>query len=716
MMKYSSLNLPFVLFIILSFLGCEKSTDFTSTDIQKKQGGRLLLASGRLELVIETKSGINPCSLHDRKSGRVYADGDYSWPEGQCPALTGKPLISKQNGTCSVTLKGKSGSLEIEQTFSARENEPGLITETITLRNPGGEFLEIPAFACGFTKKIHDGKDWLPDITETRLCNVPYRRHTETGELCDYTVPELAAKKSWYSTDRMFNRNESDIFGAEGWAWYQGGNAMLISKYNPDAMEWSLLATEKKEVPAGMEKYLRFGGAGRWKLGDPEGAARLAPNGEFTFGTTRYQVLDGDWREAYSAFRHFTESKGHRVPENFNPPVHWNELYDNPLWWVGDNTENRKKYYQRKDMEIEADKAREFGCECLYLDPGWDDIFASTIWADDRLGTQVDFVQWLKEKYNMPLALHTPLAPWNDPNGYPAEACRIDKAGNRIGELCCASSVYVETKIARLKELCKNGAYFLMYDGSWFAGDCWDPSHGHSLPLTHQEHVDAILKIQQEVHKEYPDVLIEQHDPMAGPGQPRYVPTYFMHAKPGAFDELWGFEYMIDNMNVIIADRRTVSLYYFNLAYSIPVYLHFDLRQDNTQAFVFWWFASTCRHLGVGGKHADPAVWDAQKKAMKTYLSLKRFYTQGVFYGLDETIHCHTLPDLGECVINCFNLEDKLVQKEVRFQLKEIGLPADAVQIEGAPFQQTGDEIVLDLTIPARGHLLLKVGAEKGKF
>jgi hypothetical protein len=142
------------------------------------------------------------------------------------------------------------------------------------------------------------------------------------------------------------------------------------------------------------------------------------------------------------------------------------------------------------------------------------------------------------------------------------------------------------------------------------------------------------------------------------------------------------------------------------------MYLHFDLRKDNANAFGFWWYASTCRHLGMGGKSTDPAIWEAHKKAMKTYLPLKRFYTQGIFYGLDEAIHCHTLPDLGECVINCFNIEDKPVKKEVRFRLSEIGLPAGAVKIEGAPFQQKGDEIVLDLSLPALGHQLVRV---KGK-
>jgi len=549
-------------------------------------------------------------------------------------------------------------------------------------------------------------------VADSRFCDVPYRRHPETGELCDYTVPELTTKKSWFSVDRMHSRQETPIHGAEGWAWYGGGNTLLISKYNPDAMEWALIETTQKATPAGMEKTLRFGGAGRWKLGDPEGPAWLAPRASFTFGPTHYQVLDGDWRQAYAAFRRFTESKGHRVPPNFNPPVHWNELYDNLLWGTGDTVENRKKYYQRKDMEVEADKARELGCQCLYLDPGWDTLFGSNVWAKDRLGTQDSFVRWLKEKYGMPIALHTPLAPWTDPAGYPVEARRMDKAGNRLGELCTASPVYMKTKIARLKELCKNGAYFLMYDGSWFPGECWDKSHGHSLPVTHQEHLDAILKLQQELHKEYPNVLIEQHDPMTGPGTPRYVPTYFMHAKPGAFDELWGYEYMVECMDDILS-RRACSLYYVNLAYSIPIYLHFDLRKDNPQAMMFWWYASTCRHLGVGGKPSDPAVWAAHKKAMKTYLGLKRFYAQGVFYGLDETVHCHTLPDLRQCVINCFNIDDKPVKKQVRFRLNESGLPAGSVKSEGAPFRQSGDEVVLDLAIPARGHLLLKVHTAK---
>ena len=76
--------------------------------------------------------------------------------------------------------------------------------------------------------------------------------------------------------------------------------------------------------------------------------------------------------------------------------------------------------------------------------------------------------------------------------------------------------------------------------------------------------------------------------------------------------------------------------------------------------------------------------------------------------------HAHTQPDLGESVINAFNLEDKPEQKTLRFRLGEIGLPSTVVRVVGASFQQTGDEVVMELAIPARGHQLLKVRTTSG--
>lgn len=688
------------------------STDVVASAQYDQSSGRIRVTNGRLELVIDTKSGLNPNSLRDSKTGRVYADTDYVWSAIKTPMLTKQPEIKYgRNGSTSVKLTAADGALSIEQIFSASPDEPGVIVERITIRNIGTSKLDTSKFGCGFAKKISNAHGWLRDVANSRFCNIPYRVQTDTGAMCDYDLTELTTKPAQYFLMTLKRLVEDPVYGAEAWAWYERGNTLMISKYNNDALEWSLLVPTRGDVE---DKTVRFGGAGIWKMGDPDGAASLAPRGSFTFGETRYQILDGEWKQAYSEYRKFTESKGHKTPKGYNPPVQWNELYDNPFWWAAwpssDTPELRAKLYRREDMAIEAQKAQEFGCEALYLDPGWDTRMGSNIWADDRLGTLPDFVKWLRKDYGIKLlALHTPLAPWTDAAGYPDEARRWDKDGKPTNEVCTASPVYMREKIARLKKLCSvKELCFLMYDGSWW-GECWNPSHGHSLPCSRQEHVEAILHMQQEVHKAYPKVLIEQHDPVIGPCYSRYAPAYFQHSKPYAWDEIWGLEYMWSPFEDL-ASRKAHSLYYMNLAYSIPIYLHYDMRADNKNAVLFWWFASTCRHLGVGGKHKDPAVWEAQKAAMQVYVKNKRFFTQGVFYGIDEYTHIHTLADRRECLINCFNLTNEPVERKVSIRLQDIGLPKGKVTIDGMPSPVEADQVNVSVNIPAMGHRLVKIG------
>jgi hypothetical protein len=246
-----------------------------------------------------------------------------------------------------------------------------------------------------------------------------------------------------------------------------------------------------------------------------------------------------------------------------------------------------------------------------------------------------------------------------------------------------------------------------MLDSTQFSGPCYDKSHGHSIPSTREEHVAGLLELIRRVKTRYPRILIELHDPVSGPCSLHYTPTYFGFGGPDSFDCLWGHEFMWRPLEDILS-KRAVSLYYYNLAYNIPLYLHVNLKKDNENSLIFWWFASTCRHLGVGGK-PEAAVWEAEKKAMQTYKPLKKFYTRGVFYGIEEMVHAHTLSDLGESVINAFNLEDRPISKQIRFRLGEIGISRGPVGIEGAPFHQDGDMVSLDIDLPARGHRLLKV-------
>ena len=461
---------------------------------------------------------------------------------------------------------------------------------------------------------------------------------------------------------------------------------------------------------------LRFGGAARWKLGDPEGAAHLAPGARFTFGETRYRLMPGGWREACADFRQVMDRRGHRLPANYNPPVHWNELYDNPYFWTVvhdsyhlDRPERRAELYDLPHLQIEIDKALAIGCECFYLDPGWDTDFGSTIWDAARLGPQASFAARLRAEHGLALALHTPLAPWTNHASYPLEARQMDSAGQRRDDLCVLSEQYQSVKVERLRTLCRDGAYFLMYDGSWYEHPCYDPSHGHSVPSTRQEHVDAILRLAQAVHAAYPQAVIEQHDPITGPGTPRYAPTYFMHAKPGAFDELWGFEYML-NLLDDLTTGRALALYDFNLAYHIPIYIHIDLRTDNANAVGFWWFASTCRHLGFGGQHSDPAVWAAHRQGMQAYLKYKPFFTQGEFIGMDEWTHAHTLPDRQASVINCFNLREAPVTRTFQLRLAELGLNAGTPSVTGAADSQlTGETLTFTVSLPGLSHRLVTV-------
>ncbi len=679
--------------------------------------GTVTLTNDALALTIETRPHYNPRRLVDADSGRAYADSDYVWSDGVAATLT-EPAqtTTAPDGTITATLRLRQGDLAITHTFTLPGAEPNVIVETLTLHNPGATALDTSAFACGFAKVVRAGHGWRPDVTDAHLCEMPYRRHPETGELRDFTIPALLQTPSWYSPVRspIYNRQPSGAYGSEAWAWYGGGTALLLSKYNADALEWSVLEPFKRVGAGGEEQTtLRFGGAARWKLGDPEGAASLAPGASFTFGVTRYSLLRGDWEAAFADYRRHTERLGHRLPADYNPPVHWNELYDNPYWWAvlsdgwhADRPERRAALYDLAAMQVEIDKAAEIGCEGFYLDPGWDTDFGSTVWDETRLGKQTDFAKMLRDKYGMALALHTPLAPWSNHASYPASARQMGADGLRRDDLCVLSGEYQALKAARLSALCRDGAYFLMYDGSWYDQACHDPAHGHSVPSTRQAHVDAILRLAQAVHADYPQAVIEQHDPIIGPGTPRYAPTYFMHAKPGAFDELWGFEYMLNALEDL-ASRRALALYYLNLAYSIPVYLHFDLRTDNANAMGFWWFASTCRHLGFGGQPGDPATWAAHKQAMQTYLAHKRCFTQGVFYGLDELTHAHTLADAGACVLNCFNLDDGSVTRALQFKLSDVGLAGAALTVAGATGALVDGVVALSVTIPAQGHQLV---------
>ncbi|MBN1912614.1 MAG: hypothetical protein JW818_23030, partial [Pirellulales bacterium] len=309
--------------------------------------------------------------------------------------------------------------------------------------------------------------------------------------------------------------------------------------------------------------------------------------------------------------------------------------------------------------------------------------FGSFVWGKDWLGTQRDFVRMLQEKYGLKLALHCPLGTWvsrmrtswpTAAAAWPKECYRKDRSGKLMNEmLCTGSKQYLDEAAKRLKKLCADGAVFLMFDGNDYNGGCWNQDHGHPIPFTREAHCRANLELARRVHAEYPDVLIEMHDSMMAGSRPRYLPVYYKYGLPGSFDSNWGFEYMLYPLRDI-RNGYARSLYYYNLGCNVPIYLHVDLKDDNRHCLMLWWYASTCRHLGIGGTHDDPLVVLAQKAAMEKYRKLDRFYKRGDFYGSGEEVHAHVLPKENAMVINLFNLSDQPRVISGEFDLKQMGL------------------------------------------
>jgi len=656
-----------------------------------------------LELLFGIEDELGSFKLIDRKSSRVLADNYlYRFVDTDYvkPVLTDW-IVKRMRNEVVLSLEGAFKEVKVRQIFRIPYTNPW-IEEEICVGNLGGEALNAPKLACGFVRNVDEASEgW-------RFVAIPFRRELQglKDEYVDFPPSRILSGKGWFWVwNGGIKKIDAEAFGAEAWAVMDESRdqTLLVLKYSREGIEHSLI--ESVEGSA-----VRFGGAGVWLLGDPEKAVTLLPDKTVKFGPTWYELVEGSWKQAYYVFRRFMREQGHGLPEGYDPPVHWNELYDNPLWWEADTPERRSEHYRLENMLTEAEKASELGCESLYLDPGWDTRFGSSIWAEDRLEKLEDFLRIMKEKFDLKVSLHTPLAGWSDVEAYPAEARRQDNNGETMKALCMGSKQYIEEKANRLAKLCKAGVAFFMFDGTFYTGPCFAERHGHPIPYTRVAHCRAILELARMVHKACPSVLIEMHDPIVSGVPIRYAPVYYLH-EPGGFDEVWAFEYMWNPMDDLLSGRA-ISLYYYNLAYELPLYIHIDLRKDNEHALEFWWYASTCRHLGVGGKHPDTKIWEAHKRAMKTYKELKDFYVKGAFYGLSEEVHAHTLPDKGKAVLNVFNLSDKEGTKQIDFRPTEIGLPnAMEFRVVGVSHTKREDRIHVTTELPAYGQGVFLVEA-----
>jgi hypothetical protein len=707
--------------------GQKQSEGFPKYGMQNKQFSLGLSADESLQVL-----------LKHLPSGIELASGAYHFSFGT-PKL-GSPVKMEESNAEVLTIKGSiREAISFKHEFRLPFSQPWF-EENFTITNRSSYPLDLSQMRGGFVLPVpfEAGKVSGP-LKDFKFTAVPYRREPtgDRKQYADYTLTQVLTepRSSRLRSDFPIRRDgtvvmttayetgipkiEFMLYASEGWVLTDGKKGFLVTKYNQRGMEWSLL----NRVPvAANQSGLCWGGFGIFE-GDPQPVTILTPGQTYSFGVSRFTPFEGGLEQGFYLFRAEMDSRGHGCPKGFDPPLQWNELYDNKLYHLGmiemDKPENRRKYYQLSDMLEEAKKAREYSCEALYCDPGWDTSFASKIWDQSRLGSLKDFSERLRADYGLKLSLHTPMSGWCNPVSYSMEATRMDRQGNRVPfSLCAASKQFQDETLSRLETLARDGATFFMFDGTMYHGECWDPAHGHPVPARREDHVQGNLRLARGVHANYPKVLIEMHDPVLGGARLRYAPTYYGHGpdpsagstpSPAGFDSVWAFELMWDPMADLVGGH-SIALYYYNLAYSLPLYIHIDLRTDNAQALMFWWNASTCRHLGIGGTHPDPNVQKAHQAAAAAYRRLKPFFASGIFYGIDELTHLHRHPTERSAVINCFNLEDQPVTRRFLLDPARFELDSGATyQVSGGNAQRKNGRYEIEVSIASYGHTLIEL-------
>jgi hypothetical protein len=826
------------------------------------------IANQSLSLTVGcNRAGDIHARLVNAAAGWTVADGGCRYQAALASARGAQPAVSLKSATvsssgASLVIRGKLAGLDLEQTYTAPEGR-SYLEERIVLSNRTTKPIRLAALEIGLTRPIAaSGGAVLPDCARDRWQAVPllHRADDPGGFLNDFSASDLLTKQGYVSDPRYgpwMGRIPSPRRVSEGWAWVHGASVLGIYKFCQEHLQFSVLTPSRSEHGG----VLEFGGAVMLE-GEPADLGRILPGVAVDLGVTRYEAVRGGYTQASYAFRRMLDEKGARFPKSYNAPIHWEQLYNMEGAW-----DNRAERYTKAVVEKEAVRGREYSCEALYLDPGWDTEFGTFLWGEKWLGPAREFIHEMKSKYGLTVALHCPLATWATSPGmsmgpfaadsWPAAARRVDDStgdevrvpavlqghrnlallpeakasassvfqngkmaihqiphladgwyGNgaswiadslpawaevdlggvhrisrvRLGNdsrmqytdraatalriltateyaadsaastwrcvaelhgdpltstrafdfapvearwvrveitasdgglprldeieiyeadlaaqqqaadyersarrgpkpeggenkavICLGSKQYIDEAAKRMLALCADGVAFLMFDGNWWNGGCASTRHGHPVPYRPEDHIRANLELARRIHAKFPGVYIEMHDMLAGGCPHRPTPVYYKYGLPGSYDDNWGFELMWDPMSDL-KEGRAVALYYYNLGCNVPVYLHIDLRKDNPGLAVLWWYASTCRHLGIGGTNHDPAVVEAEKAAMRWYRARERFYKRGEFYGLGEEIHVHALPAENGCVLNVFNLSNEEKTVEGSVALKEIGL------------------------------------------
>jgi hypothetical protein len=709
-------------------------------------GTELTVTSPYWRLRVDCGQQLDPYELVHLASGRAVADESYCYrltvTGGTSSGFHGGPVSCRgvrplgwsiehhEDSGATLSLlggldfgsRGPTGiRLEHRITLAAS----GQVIEQISLSNHAGQdHLRLDDVRFGFRKTLFDRGRWAwrPQCDRAELVPVPLRRFRAQDVdhlLSGYRARDLFPSE-WPGRDSLPDRS------SEAWLWAEEDGGFLLAKYAQEHAEFSIADGEHVVArrPAGQvaslqldqlhsdrNLCLRHSGAGV-RDGFPEHAAELGPRQRLSFGTSVIVAYDGDWQAGYASYKQLLRERGHVTPAGYDPQVHWNELY-RLGWRCGSNA----PLQELPELFEEAARAQAAGAQTFYFDPGWDLFEGSSVWDTERLGPIEEFIRRLSDEYGLALALHLMIhtkSSGEDPAIYRRRPdgeidLWIDATPYAGGFVCPASPVWQRQKTERLLLLARAGVSFFMFDFVNYQ-PCWSGEHGHRVPLTREEHAEGIMTVVRAVKSEFPGLTIEAHDRIGGG-----LPLYYQHGSPGAHDELWGFEYMWDPYTDLLSGRA-LSLYEYNLAYDIPLYLHINSAHDSPAMLAFWWYASCCRHLGVGGLAEGDEQWPRLTEAMRRYRALQPWFARGRFVGIDTVTHLHVLDGdgdgdggTGSAVLTAFNLTATSVRRTVSITSAQLPLGA-APEVAGAPAALADGVLTIELELPPLSPLVVEIG------
>ena len=229
------------------------------------------LKNAQFELSLTPGNGFQSKLVH-LPTGTLLADGYYSY------SFATPHFSEATQDASSVVLRGTTETgIAIQHRFTV-DPTASWMEEAVELTNRGAMPLDLHDVRSGFVLPIPVEEGKVQGVwANYKLTAIPFRREPNghRSQYADFTLSQILAGQ--YSSELWtMATTVTSAFASEGWAWTDGHQGFLISKFSPGGLEFAIL--DRVALPEN-EVGFRWGGIGIYR-GNPEHGAWLLPGGD----------------------------------------------------------------------------------------------------------------------------------------------------------------------------------------------------------------------------------------------------------------------------------------------------------------------------------------------------------------------------------------------------------------------------------------------------